>query len=179
MDSIEQLFEEIGKQSHPPVHTWTPPTTRHVDIRIDRRGEWFYQGSRIQRPEMVRLFSSVLLLEEDQYALVTPVERLYIEVEDVPFVAGSHQVVSQNGIDYHVFESNVGERVIVNELHPRTVRDTPGAEGVVPYLTIRDNLQARLTRADYYRVAEYCVEYHGRLGVWSAEQFFPLSTGDE
>src|SRR3954463_9659459 len=71
----------------PPVHLWNPPFCGDLDMRIARDGTWFYNGTPIGRPALVRLFSTILRKDEDRYVLVTPVEKVGIQVEDAPFLA--------------------------------------------------------------------------------------------
>jgi hypothetical protein len=151
------------------------------DIHIGRDGTWYYRGSPIQRPPLVRLFASVLEREADgQYWLVTPAERGRITVEDVPFIAvemtvegqGSHQILS--------FRTNIDDRVVADEDHPLRVMDASGEPS--PYILVRKNLEARLTRAVFYQLVDLAVEQRvGEervLGVWSAGKFFVLGPAD-
>src|SRR6185437_3453452 len=71
----------------PPVHLWNPPFCGDLDMRIARDGIWFYMGTPIGRPALVRLFSTILKREDDKYFLVTPVEKVGIRVDDAPFLA--------------------------------------------------------------------------------------------
>ena len=71
----------------PPVEQWNPPFCGDIDMRIARDGTWFYNGTPIARPALVRLFSTILRKDPDGYFLVTPVEKVGIKVEDAPFLA--------------------------------------------------------------------------------------------
>ena len=85
--SIVDSIKNLSKNSIPPVEKWNPPFCGNLDIRIARDGTWFYLGTPIGRPELVKLFSSILKKEGDLYFLVTPVEKVGITVDDAPFVA--------------------------------------------------------------------------------------------
>src|SRR5258705_3884639 len=72
----------------PPVHLWNPPFCGDLDMRIASDGTWFYMGTPIGRPALVRLFSTILKREDGKHFLVTPVEKVGIRVDDAPFMAG-------------------------------------------------------------------------------------------
>ena len=96
MTEIDSLFDELLEQQRnkklPPVETWKPKNHGTIDIKITRDGTWVHEGGEIKRKELVQLFSTILVKEENRYFLVTPVQKLRIEVEDAPFVAVSFQV---------------------------------------------------------------------------------------
>ena len=71
----------------PPVHLWNPPFCGDLDMRIAGDGTWFYMGTPIGRPALVRLFSTILKREDGKHFLVTPVEKVGIRVDDAPFLA--------------------------------------------------------------------------------------------
>jgi len=125
----------------PPVHLWNPPFCGDLDMRIARDGTWFYQGTPIGRPALVRLFSTILKHEDGKHFLVTPVEKVGIVVEDAPFVA----VEMQREGDTLRFRTNVDDWVTCDAEH--RLRFAPGAEdGLVPYLHVRANLWAKVVR---------------------------------
>lgn len=155
-----------------------------LGIRIDRAGTWFYHGSPIGRKEMVCLFASMLRHRPDgSYWLVTPVEAGWIEVEDVPFLA-VELFVHSSGRDMVVsFRTNVDEMVTVDARHPlRMAQDPQRPDEPIPYVMVRDGLEARLTRAVYYELVAYGFEEtlggDPLYGIWSRGQFFPLGTLD-
>jgi hypothetical protein len=173
---LSSIFDAISEQSLPPVHAWEPANTRSIDIRIVRNGDWFYQGSLIERPRMVKLFSTVLRVDDDGHTyLVTPQERLKITVEDAPFTA---VLLEQHGAPQAktlVFTTNVGDQVIANEQHPITVTyDAPGGEPS-PYVLVRDRLRALISRPVYYELADLAEERDGVIGLKSRGFFMRLS----
>ncbi len=175
-DSALQIISDaIANQSRPPVQDWQPAHTRDSDIRIARNGDWYYRESRIDRLRMVKLFSSVLRVDDGQMYLVTPQERLSIDVEDAPFTAVLlEQHTAQNNCAL-VFTTNIGDRVIADKDHPITVRYAePGGEPT-PYVLVRDQLQALISRPVYYQLADLMHERDGVLGVESCGEFMPLS----
>lgn len=155
---------------------------RDFGLRIARDGTWFHHGSPIERIALVKLFATVLRREADgSYWLVTPVERGRIEVEDVPFVA-VELAVEGTGRDQRLrLRSNLDEWVTVGPDHPlqlRRSRTPPDDAALVPYVEIRNGLEARLARPVYYELVELGVEFEqagrSRFGVWSEGRFFAL-----
>lgn len=146
-------------------------------MRIDREGEWYYQGSRIPRPALVKLFATVLRRAEDgSYWLVTPVEQGRVEVEDAPFVAVEVEATGHGRDQRLRLRTNLDEWVDLDPAHPLRLEGRPdGAE--VPYILVRDRLEARVARPVFYHMVELAeVGEGGRAGVWSAGHFFPLGS---
>lgn len=168
-----------GKTSKglPPVHLWNPPFCGDLDMRIAADGTWFYLGTPIGRPALVRLFSTILKREGGKYFLVTPVEKVGITVDDAPFVA----VEMQREGDALRFRTNVDDWVICDAAHP--LRFEPGAEdGLVPYVHVRADLWAKVTRAIYYDLVELGEEREAdggtKFGVASSGVFFAMADAD-
>ena len=171
---IDRLFKTLREQRRPPVEQWNPNRIGEIDIRIARNGDWYHEGSPIRRSAMVRLFSSVLRRDRDDYFLVTPHEKLRIAVDDAPFTAIDLDVLTDGGRQYLVFTNNVDDRTIAGEAHPIFAGRTRRHDSFAPYIAVRDGLNALVVRSVYYRMAEYCVERNGQCGVWSDSQFFAL-----
>tara|TARA_B100000686_G_C16644649_1_gene892094 strand:+ start:268 stop:774 length:507 start_codon:yes stop_codon:yes gene_type:complete len=150
----------------------------HLGIRISRDGTWFYHGSPITRQKIVILFSKVLKKEKDgSYYLVTPVERGKIDVEDAPFVAVELIVRNNSGKQVIVFRTNLDEKIEVDKKHPIRVVEDPKTGEPSPYVLIRDNLEALISRSTFYQLASICEEddiYPKKVGVWSNGNFFPI-----
>lgn len=173
LTSAAQAASKPGK-GLPPVHLWNPPFCGDLDMRIARDGTWFYQGTPIGRPALVRLFSTILKHENGKHFLVTPVEKVGITVEDAPFVAVEMQ--RENGTLR--FRTNVDDWVVCNADH--RLRFEPGAEeGLVPYLHVRSDLWAKVVRPIYYDLVEIGEERDvgGRtmFGVLSGKEFFAMA----
>jgi hypothetical protein len=166
----------------PPVELWRPPFCGDIDMRIARDGAWFYQGTLIGRPALVRLFSTILRKDPERYVLVTPVERVGITVEDAPFVAVEMDVMGESSTQVLRFRTNVDDWVKVDAAHP--LRFEPAeADGIKPYVLVRGGLWAVVKRAlwlDLVALGEIR-EHDGlqRFGVVSSEAFFPLAKADE
>lgn len=173
--SLEGIVEAISPQSLPPVQTWQPTITRTIDMRIARNGDWFYLGSRINRSRMVKLFSTVLRMDEGQIYLVTPQERLRIVVDDAPFTAvlvEQHESSDGNAL---LFTTNVGDQMIADEQHPITVDYAePGGEPS-PYVLVRNRLKALISRSVFYQLVEWSEEREGVVGVESKGCFMRLA----
>lgn len=145
-----------------------------IGLAIARDGTWFYEGTPIGRKPLVKLFASVLRREGDGYYLVTPVEKVRIEVEGLPFVAIAMERDGSGKTQRLTFHTNVDDVVIAGRKHPLGFEQ--GAGGPVPFVEVRDGLRARLARPVYYELAGLAVEGpKGKgLGVWSSGAFFPF-----
>ena len=172
--SLAALQALIDGRRLPPVERWNPDRCGHSGMRIARDGTWYHEGSPIRRPAMVRLFSTVLRREPDgRHVLVTPAEKLDIDVESTAFRA-VEMTRGGEGRDQRIgFRLDSGDALILGRDHPLTIVDTPS--GPSPRLLVRHGLEAELTRAVYYELAELALAGGGnRPGVWSDGSFFPL-----
>lgn len=170
-------------QAAAPVHEWHPPRRGEIDMRIARDGTWYYQGSPIERPAMVRLFSSVLRRDPDgSFWLVTPVEALRIQVDDAPFAGVELDVFETGAGQMLVIRTNVDERVLIDEAHPLRVEQKSRGGGPAPYVTVRDALEALLTRNVFYQLVELGETWREDgaevMGVRSAGRRFRLGALD-
>lgn len=144
MNRLQQIAEQIDAQSQPPVHLWKPEHVGKIDIRIDKNGVWYHEGDPIRRDKLVALFATILWFEDGQHYLVTPVEKLAIEVEDSPFLI--HQM--EHIEDAWVAVTNTHEKIIVGDQHPVILREFNGQD--LPYVNVRYDLWARVNRSVYY-----------------------------
>ena len=175
---LASILDEISERTLPPVHAWHPERSAEIDIRIARDGSWWHEGRRIERERMVRLFSTVLRVEEGRTWLVTPQVKLAIEVDDAPFTAVSVERHGAPEAPALVFETNVGGRVVADAEHPITVRyDAPGGEPA-PYVEVRDGLLALISRAAFVELAGWVEERDGELGVLSRGTFMALGPAE-
>ena len=161
----------------PPVERWNPPFCGDIDMRIARDGTWYYQKTPIGRPALVKLFASVLKKEGDRYFLVTPVEKVGIKVDDVPFLAVEMSTADDGGQTL-TFRTNVDDIVIAGPGHAMRF-ETEGSGGLRPYVHVRRDLWAKVTRALFYDLVELGEERDvgGRnmFGVASAGEFFAMA----
>ncbi len=175
MASVQAATKQKGP---PPVHLWNPPFCGDIDMRIARDGTWFYQGTPIGRPGLVKLFSSILKREGESYFLVTPVEKVGIRVDDAPFVAIDVEAEGAGEAQRLHFVTQVEDRVVAGPAHPiRVVRD-PGTGEPSPYILIRANLEALIDRKSFYRLvdlgAHAMQDGESWFGLWSDGAFFPV-----
>lgn len=175
--TAERLAEGAAAASGgglPPVHAWDPPYHGKVDIRIARDGTWFHEGTPIRRRELVRLFSTILRKDGDDYVLVTPVEKVGITVDDAPFVAVDFDVAGTGRDQTLTFVTNVGDRTTAGPDAPIRVVHDPASGEPAPYVTVRANLEALIDRKSFYRLADLACDNDGRFGLWSSGVFFPI-----
>ena len=177
LSSLQSLIEraERAGQGAPPVERWNPDHCGHSDMRIKADGTWIHAGSPIGRKALVRLFSTVLRKDEDgETYLVTPVEKLTIDVEDAPFIAVEMTATGEGTKRMLVFRTNVGDVVEAGPDHPLRFEREEGTDGVKPYLLVRGRLEALVARAVMYDLVELAEEIDGRLTVRSDGALFPL-----
>lgn len=176
--SLAAAAGAAAKGGLPPVEKWNPPFCGDIDMRIARDGTWFYQGTPIGRPALVRLFSTILWREGDRYFLVTPVEKVGITVDDAPFLAVDCTAEGQGRDQRLRFVTLTGDTVEAGPDHPiRVERDAETGEPS-PYVLVRRNLEALIDRKTFYRLVELGghAEHEGRswFGLWSGGAFFPV-----
>jgi hypothetical protein len=179
---LEALAAEAKRSGAAPVERWHPPYCGDIGLKIRADGVWLYQDSPIRRESLVRLFASVLRKDEDgRTYLVTPTEKIDVAVEDAPFLAVEMDVCGKGREQQLVFRTNVDDVIACGPGHPlRFAAQAPGG-GLKPYLLVRGRLEALLTRAIVYELAEIAVvERDGgdsrHTGIWSGGMFFPLET---
>ena len=172
--SLAELQKLIDQRRLPPVEQWNPQACGHSGMLIARDGTWYHDGAPILRPAMVRLFSTVLRREPDgRHVLVTPVEKLDIEVEGTAFRALEMQSEGEGRDRRIAFRLDSGDAVILDAEHPLEVVETE--QGPSPRLLVRHGLEAELTRSIYYELAELALaEGADPPGIWSCGNFFPL-----
>ncbi len=164
----------VQKGGLPPVHLWNPPFSGDLDIRIARDGTWFHEGGAINRMPLVKLFSSILKLEDGKFYLVTPVEKVGITVEDAPFVAVGFEAEGTGSDQVLTFTTQVGDQVVAGADSPLRMARDPETGEPAPYVMVRAGLEALIDRKSFYRLVELGEERDGWFGLWSNGQFFSL-----
>lgn len=172
--TLNEIAGLVVQRKLPPVESWNPDKTGESEMRIASDGRWFHQGGEITRPAMVRAFSTLLRREPNgSHWLVTPQEKLSIEVADVPFMAVEAQVRDGS----IAFRLNTDDIVIAGSNHPIEIRIFEGT--AVPYLHVRSGLWARCARPVYYELAELAVDTNpDKPGIWSEGQFFAMDVAE-
>jgi uncharacterized protein len=183
LESIVGTARTAGTRGPAPVHLWNPPDCGDIAMRIASDGTWFYQASPIGRPGLVKLFASVLKREGDRYYLVTPVEKCGIVVDDAPFLAVelAREPDGQGGESLH-FRTNVDDWVTCGPVNPLRFEPEPGTGGLKPYVHVRYNLWAKVTRSLFYELVDLAQEREvdgaRMVGVASAGAFFVMAAAD-
>ncbi|WP_284878298.1 DUF1285 domain-containing protein [Brevundimonas sp. MEB006b] len=170
LNAVAEAAKQAPGKGLPPVHLWHPEHCGDIDIVIRANGVWMHEGSPIGRKELVRLFSTVLRKDPDGYHLVTPVEKLKITVEDLPFRA----VAMRREGDALIFTTDVGDEVRASEADPIVVETDPTTGEPAPRIHVRRDLWARIARSVFYEMVEMAHEVDGRLVVRSGGQIFSL-----
>jgi len=178
---LEGIVAALPRENRglPPVERWNPPFCGDIDMRIAADGTWFYQNTPIGRPALVKLFASVLKRERDKYFLVTPVEKVGIIVEDVPFLAVELKVEHDARGQVLNFRTNVEDWVAAGPGHGLRFEQQAVNGGLKPYLHVRRDLWAKVTRALFYDLVELgeerAVGGKTMFGVSSAGEFFAMA----
>lgn len=178
-EGLAKAAQEASRSGKlPPIHLWDPPFCGDLDMEIRRDGTWFYNGTPIGRPALVKLFSSILRKEGAKYVLVTPVEKVGIRVQDAPFVATDAEIHGETTAQTITFTTHVGDVVTAGPDHPiRVERDASTGEPS-PYVLVRGELEALIDRKTFYRLVDAGdrAEVSGVewFGLWSGGQFFPV-----
>ena len=173
---------EASRKGLPPVHLWNPPFCGDLDMRIASDGTWFYLKTPIGRPALVKLFASVLKREGERYFLVTPVEKCGITVDDAPFLAVELAVEQGDRGRALKFRTNVDDWVACDREHVLRFEPELPTGGLKPYLHVRRDLWAKVTRALFYDLVELGeerdIDGERMFGVASAGEFFAMAPAD-
>jgi uncharacterized protein len=176
LDGVAEAAKAAGSRGLPPVHLWNPDHCGDIDIRIRKDGVWFHEGTPIGREALVRLFSTVLRKDPDGFHLVTPVEKMRIEVEDAPFIAIRVDRVG----DMLRFQTNVGDEVEAGPDNAIRVEMDEATGEPRPYLHVRRGLEALIARPVFYELVEMATERDTAEGrrfcVQSGGAWFPVGS---
>ena len=176
LDALLRAAAASGEAGARPVDNWNPPYCGDIGMKIRRDGTWAYRGSPIGRIAMVKLFASILRKDDDgKTYLVTPAEKVDVEVEDAPFLA-VEMAVSGDGRDQTLtFRTNVDDIVTVDADHPLRFERTEPDGGLKPYILVRGRLEALCTRAVYAELVQLVAAGEGsEVGVWSEGEWWGM-----
>jgi len=173
LQHIERLLREQPDQA--PIERWHPELSGVMDMRIDPHGDWYHEGTRIERRPLVNLFASILRREDDgEYYLVTPVEKWRIQVEDAPLLAVDMDIGGEGDSRKIVFTLNTGRAVPLDAGHPLHVNLDDRSGEPRPYLRLERGLSARLSRALFYRLVDAAEQRDEQLQIESDGVSFSL-----
>lgn len=149
------LQRQLGQLTEYPIERWQPAFCGAIPLKIDRDGSWFFHGSPIRRPELIRLFAAVLSYVDGKYVLTTPAEQVQIEVEDAPFLLVDAKWLEDGRLEV---TSNLQHQLIIGHDHPVVLQPEPGSGQLLPYLQLKRGLTAKFSRTLYYRLADQAQE---------------------
>lgn len=177
-NAFDHLLAAAKSRALPPVQRWHPTRVGSIDIRITANGDWYHEGDLIKRFAIAKLFATVLRLDDGEFYLVTPAEKLRIRVDDAPFVATGMETAGEGRARRILFTTNVGDTVVADATHPIVVEERDGMPR--PYVEVRHGLRALITRSVFYRLvalAEQAAD--GRVSVVSDGATFVLGYGED
>ena len=148
LNSVNSLDEK-----YPPVHLWNPDLCEGVEMKIDREGNWFYQGSIIGREKLKILFSRILKFEQGNYYLVTPVEKVLVNVDIAPYMIIDYEVDSNN--EKIILKTNLDLSIPLDKDHMLELKSV-GDENI-PFVQVRDNIEGFISRSIYYSLIDIAV----------------------
>ena len=151
----------------------------NYDIRIATNGDWYHEGSKINRIELVKLFASVLHKKDDnKFWLITPKEEGTIEVDDAPFVITKFDHSGSNNSAKCWFTTNLGEKILLSKINPLRV-EIDNQNNPRPYIYVFRGMEALILRSVYYEVVNFAVkDQSGEYGIWSDGSFFRIGYSD-
>ena len=182
LEALMRRADGLGKT--PPVEKWNPEFCGDIDMRIAANGLWYYMGTPIGRESLVRLFASVLRMDEDdKHYLVTPVEKIGIIVDDAPFVAVEMHARGAGRDRVLTIRTNVGEVYEIGPDHQMRFEPEPETDGVKPYVLVRGRLEALCLRSLLFELVDVGTEENVDdavwFGVWSSGIFYPMMLADD
>lgn len=174
---FQELLATAKDRSLPPVERWAPERVGEIDIRIAANGDWYHEGTRIERFAIAKLFATILRLDDGAHYLVNPYEKLRIQVDDAPFIATDMESQGEGTERRILFSTNVDDVVVADAEHPIVVEDRNGEPR--PYVQVRRGLRALIARSVFYRLVDMAVdEGEGELILWSGGARFVLGRAE-
>lgn len=165
--SFDSIMSYLSKQESqlPPVEEWEPAYCGEMDLVIKANGEWWHEQTPIGRKKLYKLFSTIIKKTDDEYFLVTPVEKIKIQVEWQPFVIIDFQIVKVNGVACYEFIDNCENKRLLSKLDQLSFSSFQ--QQSLPIINIRRNLFASFSRSCYYRLIEQAdsVELDGCITI--------------
>jgi uncharacterized protein len=182
LSALAAAARAAGGRGFPPVHLWNPPHCGDIGLRIARDGTWHYRNSPIGRIALVKLFASVLRKDPEGHVLVTPVEKVSVEVEDAPFLGVELEVDRTGGAPALVVRTNLDDIVRIGADHPLRF-EKAAADGLKPYIRVRGDLWALATRSVLLDLVELgetrLVDGVEMFGILSQDVFFAMAPASD
>ena len=185
MSELDQLLSDIeaAESNSLARKNWQPENKGAIDIRIATDGAWYHEGRAFQRASLIKLFAGVLRKEDNEYFLLTPAEKLSIQVDDAPFVATMVERMDDGNNNALVFTTNLDERIIADAQHPVRVEIDPANNEPRPYIHVRDGLDALIGRNAFFELVNLAEarerDGHTCLTITSMGAEFILGPADE
>ena len=154
---FENFLSHAGKLADrklPPVDQWSPAFCGDIDIRVARNGSWYHEGRPFLRQPLVNMLSSILKREGDEYFLVSPVEKMRIQVEDVPFIVVCMTEQNMSGELTLVFRTLTDDIIPLDAEHSLRVQTDELTGEPRPYIQVRSGMEARIHRPVFYELVE-------------------------
>ena len=183
LSKIIKFATEINEKStggFPPVDEWNPEYCGDIGMEIKSDGTWHYMGTPIARQKIVKLFSRILRKEKDNsFVLVTPVEKVLVKVADAPFIATFVEIIGEGKNLNLKFDTNVDDTIVASKDYPIRVSIDENTNEPSPYVLIRKNLEAKISRSVFYELVNIAEHHNDKFGVWSGGSFFAFSDSKE
>ena len=153
---FSDLLQSVNsiEEKYPPVHLWNPDLCEGVEMKIDREGNWFYQGSIIGRDKLKILFSRILKFEDGNYYLVTPVEKVLVKVDLAPYMIIDYEVDSDH--ENIILKTNLDLSIPLNQEHKLEVKKI--GDEHIPFVHVRSNIEGFISRSVYYSLIEIALK---------------------
>ena len=176
--ALLRKHQDNGARAIPPVDQWNPTYCGSMNLTVKSNGEWWHEGSKINRDAMIKLFASVLWCEDGKFYLKTPVEKISIEVEDAPLLVTRIEKISTDGKNFLTCITQTGDIIVIDEQHPVFLREYQGE--LRPYINVRWELDALLHRNAFYHLLDEgeFVEQDGATVVKLTSGDFEFNLGD-
>ena len=177
MESLNKIKNSLAFASGnniPPIDKWNPLLSGNIDIVIKTNGDWYHDGIKFTRQPLIKLFSSILKKEDNDYYLVTPIEKWRITVECAPLIVAQMEATDTNDANQKIqFKTSTDDIFYLNDDHPLQISYDSFGE-IKPLVRVRSNLDALIHRNIFYQLADMAKNVNGAWGVWSDGVFFKL-----
>ena len=153
---FSDLLQSVNSidEKYPPVHLWNPDLCEGVEMKIDREGNWFYQGSIIGRDKLKILFSRILKFEDGNYYLVTPVEKVFVNVDLAPYMIVDYEIDSD--FQNIILKTNLDLSIPLDQDHKLELKKI--GDELIPFVQVRNNIEGFISRSVYYSLVEIALQ---------------------